>query len=325
MAQLDKAMKISPSKQDILSLNLPPSSVTPLYTTLPADTLTPVTAYWKLTSGTTCPSFLFESISGGEIISRYSLLGSNPRKITTCKNIGDPIQVLKSELGVEYVPHPDLAIFCGGAVGVVAYDCIEYFEPSARNELRDTLETPDAVFMMCDSVVVFDHLKCRVLVISLLFSSSDMDSAYDKTEGEIRRITNLLEGELPELPEADPAKHEWTSNTTRERYAQNIARIKNEIEEGNVIQVVPSRRLSSFTAVHPFTAYRKLRSINPSPYMFYIVLPQQTLVGASPGVVRVTQKCSSRYPITLSLLIPLLAHASAVQRHSKTTKLPVNF
>ncbi|KAJ3396759.1 hypothetical protein HDV05_003118, partial [Chytridiales sp. JEL 0842] len=143
----------------------------PIYQEIAADLLTPVSAYLKLTRHTTHNSFLFESVAGGEKIGRYSLLGAAPRKVVRVGDNeavkGDPLKVVEKLLAdVKFVPVPGVHHFTGGAVGYIAYDCVRFFEPKTARLLKDPLAIPDAIFMLCDTIVIFDHLHHLIKVVS---------------------------------------------------------------------------------------------------------------------------------------------------------------
>ncbi|CAG8677355.1 9154_t:CDS:2, partial [Scutellospora calospora] len=137
-------------------------NVIPIYCTIPADLLTPVGAYLRIAEQSKY-SFLFESVTGGEKIGRYTFLGTDPYKVLKIGDnediTGDPLKVLEEELkSIEYINLPGIPLFTGGAIGYIAYDCVKYFEPRTARELGDPLGIPDAAFMLCDTLVVFDHL-----------------------------------------------------------------------------------------------------------------------------------------------------------------------
>ncbi|KAJ2996877.1 hypothetical protein HDV02_006052 [Globomyces sp. JEL0801] len=171
----------------------------------------------------------------------------------------------------------------GGAVGFISYDCVQYFEPTTKCNAKDTLKIPDAVLMMCDTIVVFDHLFSVIKVVSnVIFSDNaspkEIEIAYTKAVNAINEIEKLLDDPNTPVPEQGPMiTSEPISNVGEKGYKQFVSQIKDFIVTGDVIQTVPSQRLKKRTNLHPFNAYRKLRTVNPSPYMFY--------VGASPEML----------------------------------------
>ncbi|TPX36747.1 hypothetical protein SmJEL517_g01143 [Synchytrium microbalum] len=275
-----------------------PPNVIPIYQEISADLLTPVSAYLKISNGAASPhSFLLESVAGGEKIGRYSFLGVDPYKVirtgdaSTVK--GDPLITLEKELnGIRYYKTPGLPEFTGGAVGYIAYDCVRYFEPrTSKIELRNTLNLPDAVFMMFDTVVIFDHLHHLIKVVSHLklgptYGERDLDAEYARATGEIHKLIDKLESDALSFPVQPPiVSGEAVSNIGKAGYEEFVNKLKYHIVEGDIIQCVPSQRVKKPTTLHPFNAYRRLRSVNPSPYMFYVDCRDFQLVGASPELL----------------------------------------
>ncbi|KAI9331524.1 anthranilate synthase component I [Zopfochytrium polystomum] len=271
----------------------------PVYQEVAADLLTPVSAYLKLTKHSTAHSFLFESVAGGEKIGRYSFIGSNPRKILRVGDKetihGDPLLVVEKELAdIKYVKVHGLQTFTGGAVGYIAYDCIRFFEPAAARPMKDTLELPDAIFMICDTIIVFDHLRHVLQVVSHFRTDTEdlhdleIEAEYSRVVKEISAVVALLSDETTVLPKQRPIttlEAEAVSNVGKAGYESFVTRLKHHIVEGDIIQAVPSQRVSRRTDLHPFNAYRQLRGLNPSPYMFYVDCDTFQLVGASPEML----------------------------------------
>ncbi|KAI8851050.1 anthranilate synthase component I [Chytridium lagenaria] len=283
----------------------------PVYREVSADLLTPVSAYLKLTQAKTGNSFLFESVAGGERIGRYSFMGANPRKVVKTGPSqgfeGDPLVFVEKELSsFKFVPVPGLHHFTGGAVGYISYDCVKYFEPKTARELRDPLKIPDSIFMMCDTIVIFDHLHHLIKVVSHFYAdelmSSDMiEAEYERVIKEVQSVVTRLSTEDTPVPIQGPvttADAEAVSNVGKVGYETFVEKLKFHITEGDIIQCVPSQRLQRKTSLHPFNAYRQLRSLNPSPYMFYVDLIDFQLVGASPEMlVKVEDNVVFTHPI----------------------------
>ncbi|POY70618.1 putative Anthranilate synthase [Rhodotorula taiwanensis] len=289
----------------------------PIWTTLPADILTPVVAYLRLTDGARgTESFLFESAVKGETAGRWSFVGANPKEIyrTGPNEEGgavDPLTPLKAKLE-EYkaIKVPGAPPLTGGAIGYVGYDCIRYFEPkTARDDLEDPLGIPESVFMLHDTLVAFDHLFQRVYVVSHVYLPSatsitkeGITESYRKAEEQIKAVADKLQetSPLPQVvqpridlsanpvPQGETAEERYVrldkmSNVGRKGYEGFVTSLKESIVQGEIIQAVPSQRLRRETKLHPFNVYRHLRQLNPSPYMFYIECGNGTqLVGASP-------------------------------------------
>ncbi|KAF9998485.1 hypothetical protein BGZ80_006777, partial [Entomortierella chlamydospora] len=260
----------------------------PIFAEIPADMLTPVMAYLKVSDK--CDySFLLESIAGGEKIGRYSFIGSDPYKVLKTGPEealqGDPLAILEKELkNIRYVKVKGIQDFTGGAIGYIGYDNVQYFEPrTKRDDLQDPIGLPDAVFLFCDTIVIFDHLYQKIQVVTHYRSNvtdpAEVEKQYFKAVEEIQIIVELLENDVtPKIPQPPIILgQEPVSNVGKEGYEGFVTTLKKHIKLGDIIQAVPSQRLAKPTTLHPFNIYRHLRSINPSPYMFYLDLKDFTL------------------------------------------------
>lgn len=278
----------------------------PVYRTLLADLETPVSVYLKLAQTGTV-SFLLESVEGGEQIGRYSFLGVNPKgsvvvqhdrvavtrhTVTTTRPLADgedPLHVLAREFErVHPVRIDGLPRFVGGAVGFVSYDVARYIE-RLPNTAIDELSLPDAAFLLPDTLVIFDHAKHQLIVLANAHNTGDPDAAYEDALDRIDQIVEVLGQPLPYLPPADPPtirNLELQSNMTRETYENNVRAAKEYIAAGDAFQIVLSQRFSRQTSASPFTIYRALRALNPSPYMFFLRFSEDfCLIGASPEMM----------------------------------------
>jgi anthranilate synthase component 1 len=192
-------------------------------------------------------------------------------------------------------------------VGYIAYDCVRFFEPKTARPLKDPLNIPDAIFMLCDTIVIFDHLHHIIKVVShfkaenQFLSDTDIKFEYNRVATEIAKAVALLSTDdtpLPVQPPITTVNEEGISNVGQEGYEGFVKSLKFHITEGDIIQAVPSQRVSKKTDLHPFNAYRQLRSVNPSPYMFYVDLVDFQLVGASPEMlVKVEDSVVYTHPI----------------------------
>jgi anthranilate synthase component 1 len=264
-----------------------------------ADVETPVGAYWKLAHDADF-SFLLESVTGGEQVSRFSVLGVTPRCVMRVKNGEverrtpdgveewtlppgeDPLHALRREMLTETpVPVPGLPAFAGGAVGLLGYDIVRYFERLPDSTVDD-LGAPDLAMMLVDTVVVFDHAKNLIRIVAMTDGSAQ---AYDDAVAEIDRVADRLRQPLPALPGGVFPVHPVQANIDRERFESNVRRIVEYIAAGDGVQMVPSQRFETRIDAHPLTLYRSLRSINPSPYMFLLRFGDFDLVGASPELL----------------------------------------
>ncbi|HUG15946.1 MAG TPA: anthranilate synthase component I [Thermomicrobiales bacterium] len=294
-------------------------NVIPVYREIMADMETPVSAYLKIADGP--HSFLLESVEGGQTLARYSFLGSNPYLIVRLErgvayanqrgykqeiSYDDPLVALQSFLAPYRAVHVEgLPRFLGGAVGYLSYEAVRYFEdlPAAPN---DPNLFPDGVFMFVDTMLVFDHLERRIKVVSHVHVDDGMplERAYSEAIDKIEALVARLQSTRPESPVTertmDPAAvHERAlHNMDREYYDEMIERAKEYIRAGDIFQVVLSQRVEVETGAHPFTLYRALRTVNPSPFMFYLQLGDEQIVGASPeALIRLDGRELTTHPI----------------------------
>lgn len=278
----------------------------PVYRTLLADLETPVSVFLKLTQSDSV-SFLLESVEGGEQIGRYSFLGVQPKGVLTVQ--GNAVRVTRNGNTVERALAPGedalhaiarefervhpvkldgLPRFVGGAVGYLAYDIVRAIE-KLPDTATDDLGLPDAAFLLADTLVIFDHAKHRLIVLANAHNTGDPDAAYDDALARIDAITAQLQQPLPPQPEPIPAPEAdrtLRSNVTRERFEEMVRAAKEYIAAGDAFQIVLSQRFSRTTTAQPFSIYRALRALNPSPYMFFLRFGDQfSLIGASPEMM----------------------------------------
>lgn len=189
------------------------------------------------------------------------------------------------------VPGLDLPPLTGGAIGYVGYDCVRYFEPKTARPLKDIVKVPESFFMVFDTIVAFDHFFQVIKVITYLKATYDDDDglvqAYEAARNHLEGIVDILSSPDIPLPHQEPIRShgEYTSNVGQSGYEAHVTRLKQHIVQGDIIQAVPSQRLSRPTNLHPFNIYRHLRRVNPSPYLFYIDCKDFQLVGASPELL----------------------------------------
>ncbi|OCH95609.1 anthranilate synthase component [Obba rivulosa] len=273
----------------------------PVYVELPGDLLTPCVAYLRIAKDSKY-SFLLESVVAGENLARYSFIGADPFKIIrTGPNediTGDPMAALQKELAIyQYVQLPEVPTFTGGAIGYVAYDSVQHFEPKTARPLNDPLGIPEAVFMLVDTLLIYDHLFQSVKVVSHVFcpgntASENLSFMYQTAVSKARRLAKLVLGNTtPEVYQPPIVLGlEAKSNVGKEGYEGFVTKLKEHIVAGDIIQAVPSQRLARPTSLHPFNAYRHLRRVNPSPYMFYLDCGYLQIVGASPETLCKVEK-----------------------------------
>ena len=280
-------MTITPTKTEFVKL-AQQGNLIPVYAEILADAETPVSAYQKLQK--TGPSFLLESVEGGENIGRYSFLGANPRTvIRVAKGDADALRSVEAEMAkFRPVTVPGLPRFTGGAVGFLGYEYIHQVESSVPQPNRNELGTPALCFMITDTILIFDRVSPTIKVVSNAhIETGKPEAAYDQAAAQIERLLSQLAQPIPQRPlefQRDPALPAVTSNLTRPRYTEMIASAQEYIKAGDIIQVVLAQRFETKTKAAPLDIYRALRSINPSPYMFLLDFGDFQLVGASPEV-----------------------------------------
>ncbi len=315
---LSPAANVVPARENVHQL-FQQGNLVPVYRTLLADLETPVSVYLKLTKLSPV-SFLLESVEGGEQVGRYSFLGVDPSSTVSVKGnqvtltkrnsdtattrplnpSEDPLGPLRQQMAaLRAVKLEGLPRFVGGAVGSISYDVIRYFEtlPEAST---DHLDVPDLSFMMVDTLVIFDHVKHRLTVLSNAHNTGDPYAAYDAAVERIDAIIDVLKQPLPEIPVADGVLNaSLESNMTREKFEANVVAAKEYVAAGDAFQIVLSQRLSRQTSAPPLQIYRALRALNPSPYMFLLQFSDDfTLIGASPEMmVRLEDEIATVRPI----------------------------
>jgi anthranilate synthase component 1 len=265
-------------------------NVIPVYREIVADLETPVSAFLKVNRGGY--SFLLESVEGGEWLARYSFIGTEPYRVLTIRGEDktDPLPLIAEELSrCKIVPVGKLPKFCGGAVGYLSYETATRFEKLPSPD-RDPLCLPESLFMFVDTVLIFDHVTHKIKVLSHVHLDGDIEEVYQKAVDKIEDLVERLNQPLKPSQQMNvttplAAKSKPSSNFTREEYEAAVDKIKQYITAGEVIQVVPSQRLSQPTKAAPFDIYRALRTINPSPYMFYFDFKDFYIIGASPEIL----------------------------------------
>ena len=291
----------------------------PVRMTFVDDCETPVSAFLKLREGGPC--FLLESAEQGRL-GRYSFLGFRPRAMLRYADgelrewrgdmaaeappigsaeVRDPYGAVSEYLSAYTLPAiDDLPPFAGGAVGFFGYDLVRTVEPLGEPN-PDPIGLPDMALMVSDVLVVFDHMRHELTLMAYAFADegSDLDAAYANAVGTLTELRERLRGPVPRQ-DAGPVANatEFTSNMTREEFEANVRRIIEYIYAGDAFQVVPSQRFSAPTPVEAFSIYRGLRTINPSPYMYFLDFGDFQVAGASPEpLVKVTGRRVETRPI----------------------------
>ena len=281
----------------------------PVYKEVLADLDTPVSAYMKMCGGEY--SFLLESVEGGEKWARYCFLGFDPSIIITIKGNevvvekngqakstlitkGNPLVGLKDILArYQPVDVEGLPRFSGGAVGFVSYDMVRSFEELPEDTMDD-LQVPDARFVITDTLLIFDNVAQTIKIVSNAHvDNENIEESYNQAVKNIDAIEKKLRTSIPvdvndvnseRSPKVD-SLNSIESNFEKEHFINAVQKIKNYILEGDVIQVVLAQRLKFNISKDPFTIYRALRSINPSPYMYYLKFGDLKIVGSSPEIL----------------------------------------
>jgi anthranilate synthase component 1 len=313
---------IHPSLGEVLEL-ASQGNLIPIYRELPADLDTPVSVYLKLAGHGA--SFLLESVEGGEQVGRYSFIGIEPHAVlsftgrsytrrsnshATTADLAagkDPLHVLQEELArFSPVALPGLPRFVGGLVGYLGYDVIRFFEPKLDVGATATNKLPEALYMLTDTLVAFDHARGRLLIIVNAHLNGDPEAAYEDAIERIDRIAERLSAPLSSrtTPSGHASQHSaLSSNFTQPAFEDIVRAAKEHIAAGDIFQVVLSQRLSRRTSAQPFDIYRALRRLNPSPYMFFFDFGEVDgkpyhVIGASPEMlVRLEGRTATVRPI----------------------------
>ena len=278
------------------------------WTTLVADLETPVSAMLKLADDRPY-SFLLESVEGGAVRGRYSIIGMKPDVVWRCRRDraeinrraryepdafepveADALASLRRLIAESAIDLPaDLPPMAAGIVGYMAYDMVRLMERLADDN-HDALGLPDAVFVRPTVMAIFDSVRDLVTVVTPVRPAPgcDAETAYGAARERLADVTADFERSLPYgrgRPEESVALPEPTSNTTRAEYHRMVERAKEYIRAGDVFQVVPSQRFEVPFRLPPFALYRALRRTNPSPFMFYLDFPTFSIVGSSPEIL----------------------------------------
>ena len=270
----------------------------PLVTETFADLDTPLSLYLKLANKPY--SYLLESVQGGERFGRYSFIGlpADTRITVRGKQItlttptseivhhaDNPLDFIKDyQSRFKVAPLPGLPRFTGGLAGYFGYDTVRYIEPRlAKTQKQDVLGTPDILLMLTEQLVAVDNLSGKLIFI--VHADPELPNAYALARQRLQELTQLLRQpvEIPRAPQFPP--QQAVSEFGEEAYKQAVEKAKRYIFDGDMMQVVPSQRMSQPFPASPLNLYRVLRSINPSPYMFYYDMGDHHVVGASPEIL----------------------------------------
>src|SRR5438552_3374610 len=279
-----------------------------------ADLLTPVSAFLKIAEHADY-AFLLESVEGGEHVGRYSFLGKDPFLIlrarqgrTTVERDGvvtegerpfvETLRSLMADFRSPFVP--GLPRFTGGAVGDFGYGAASWFEPILGDLGEGADGADEAGFMLFDTVLAFDHVQHRILIVAnaRVTADDELESLYQFACAKIQFLERELERNLSFTDKPSANGVDLRSNYTREKFEEQVRTAKEHIAAGDIYQVVLSQRFESQVAADPFTVYRALRHVNPSPYMYFIRMGGVSVVGSSPEMlVRVEGSRVETHPI----------------------------
>jgi anthranilate synthase component I len=307
---------VTPDYKSFLQLGRD-ATLIPVAKTLSADLLTPVGAFLAVAAKEKY-AFLLESVEGGEKIGRYTFVGARPRMVLTARGrdltflrgsaeerrTGSVNDVLREHLR-QYRPATvaGLPPFTSGGVGYFAYDMVRQFERLPETAKAD-VDLPDCVFTFYDRLLAFDHLKHQLHIIAAADVRAESPrKAYDRALADIEAMeSKLVRGiHRQELGWSAPARRTHIgvhTSTSHDKFLESVCRAKEYIAAGDIFQVVLSQRLDFKPSAEPFQIYRALRTVNPSPYMFFLQLDDMHVIGASPEMlVRVTGQKLEYRPI----------------------------
>lgn len=285
----------------------------PVYQVINADLDTPISVYKKVGPG--APAYLLESVEGGESLARYSFIGFDPflhltskgeeSRLTVLKRedtaVGLPLDILENVMsGFKVLQDPALPRFYGGAVGYISYDTVRFLERVKIPE-SGRLDLPDCNFIFAGSVLIFDHVRRTLSIIINSLPGGNPENAYTRAEEKIQKIIKAVKGGFPledGHERAGLTGGTFEANISREEFIEKVTRAKEYIRAGDILQVVLSRRMRVPFRGDPFNLYRKLRALNPSPYLYFLDFGKTVVVGSSPEMlVRVEGSVVETNPI----------------------------
>jgi anthranilate synthase component 1 len=274
----------------------------PVARVFPSDLLTPVMLFSRMRAPG-AESFLLESVEGGESVARYTFLGTRPaarwelragvahleRDGRSTRTAGMPLQALEKLVRQgPFVPDSDLPPLAAGAVGFLSYDAVRLFEEIPDRHAAEGA-IPDALFLVFDAVVAFDHPRQRLLLLTTLDLTDDGDAGaeVDRAIARLDRLeaSTLGRDAMPPRARAEAARGGFTPVVRKERFLEAVGVIKEAIASGEVYQCVLSQRWTARLEIDPFDVYRALRALNPSPYLYYLESREATVLGSSPEML----------------------------------------
>ncbi len=330
-------LTIKPTLDEVRALSAR-GNLIPIYAELPSDLDTPVSIFLRLASEE--PAFLLESVEGGERVGRYSFLGVRLREALVCRegklyrhtledgrleirdwqheqsltsNIQsqpqDILDQLKQEMAqYKFVPLPNLPRFCGGLVGYTGYDVVRQFE-QLPNTAKDVLGLPEAVYFLADTLLVFDRVRHKLLVIANahLDKFDSVEAAYEEAVARIKTVHAKINAPLMSLvPDPNAECSPVKANKSQAEYEAAVVKAREYIAAGDTFQIQVSRRLERRTTAHPFSIYRSLRMINPSPWMYYFNFGKLVDVKGKPlRIVGASPELHARFENNIATVRPI--------------------
>jgi len=289
-------------------------STVPVYRKVLSDLLTPVSAYLHLARDAKY-AVLLESVEKGRHYARFSFIGRNPSKILTQKNDRTIIEipgegettatksffdVLREHQNAVNIPQlPEIPLFSGGWVGYMGYETIRWAE-DVPVHTGDSDYAPDAIFMLFDTLIAFDHLKHETIISTnvSIDQNRSLRAQYDKAQQIIEEVIIDLQQSDGYMTTEPTKNYPLTSNMSQAQFESAVEKAREHIIAGDVFQLVLSQRFERRSDSEPFSIYRALRSINPSPFMYYLQLNDFQIIGASPELlVGVENRCMEVRPI----------------------------
>ncbi len=281
----------------------PRGTLVPVYREILADMETPVSAFLKVSDDDPC--YLLESVEGSEKLARYSIIGIDPETIVSVTgdraeirkrgraprvvDAKDPLEPIEKTFGkIKPVEVDGLPPFYGGAVGFLSYDAVRKFE-KLPTKTKDDLHVPDSLFVYARTILVFDNLTHTMKVVTHAKGGrrANLEKEYRDAEKRIDDVIARLKLPVaqPEQPVRKSKKLRYDSTFTKAAFEKAVRKIKTFIRDGDIFQAVLSQRMSVPLPAHPFDIYRALRTINPSPYMYYLSFDDLKIIGSSPEVL----------------------------------------
>ena len=304
-------LDLQPANFDEFEKQARHGNVVPVVRTVLADLHTPVGAFMQI-AGNSPYAFLLESVEGGERIARYSFLGADPEMVVSGRGAQTVVErdgkkEIIAGVATEWVRdyfrervlarRPGLAPFAGGAVGYIGYDAAQWFEPALRDDRTQALDAPvDAVWMFFRTVIAFDRVKQRLEIVSIVLteeahgSHERLRELYEAAVAQTLQLENrVFDANFlharPRVTEEPAEQVGLQSNWTRRDFEEGVRKVQEYIKAGDCYQAVLSQRFSAKFKGEPLAIYRALRAINPSPYMFFLRMGDQTVIGASPEML----------------------------------------